>query len=172
MGNVNYFCKLKNSTSFYLPFFISAPIGGKFGKCSDYSKCSQPCGGGIQSRTRKCDSPVPANGGADCVGNKTQTRECSIKPCPVNGVFGKWSEYSTCTVSCGGGLQYRERKCNSPSPKYGGKDCDGPIRESRTCKETECPGRLRVFSLIRIHMSCVFIPSKHLENIVTLIEPR
>ena len=76
-------------------------------------------------------------------------RECSIKPCPVNDGFGKWSEYSICTVSCGGGVQYRERKCNSPPPKYGGKDCNGPIRENRTCEEKECPGSLRVFSLCK-----------------------
>ena len=62
----------------------------------------------------------------------TETRQCYIKPCPVNGVFGEWSEYSISNTSCGGGVQYRERKCDSPPPKYRGKDCDGPIRESVT----------------------------------------
>ena len=153
---VNYFCKrqvgprkyfgeIKCSTCFYLPFFISAPINGKFGEWSDYSKCSETCGGGIQNRTRKCDNPAPANGGADCVGKRTETHKCSIKPCPVDGVFGNWSNYSTCTVSCGEGVQYRERKCDSPPPKHGGKDCDGPTRESRTCKESDCPGSLTTF---------------------------
>ena len=32
-----------------------------------------------------------------------------------------------------------------PLPKYGGKDCDGPTRENRTCEETDCPGNLRTF---------------------------
>ena len=45
-------------------------------------------------------------------------------------------------------MQYRERKCDSPLPKYGGKDCDGPARENRTCGETDCPGNLRTFSLV------------------------
>ena len=44
----------------------------------------------------------------------TETRQCYIKPCPVNGVFGAWSEYSICNASCGGGVQYREQKCDSP----------------------------------------------------------
>ena len=45
-------------------------------------------------------------------------------------------------------MQYRERKCDSPLPKYGGKDCDGATRENRTCEETDCPGNLRTFSLV------------------------
>lgn len=125
-------------------FLIVVPIDGEFGKWSEYSKCSQSCGGGIQSRTRKCDSPAPENGGADCFGNRNETRQCSIKPCPVNGAFGNWSEYSICNVSCGGGVQYRERKCDSPIPKYGGKDCDGPSRENRSCGEANCPGSFRI----------------------------
>ena len=100
----------------FSPLFIQEPIDGGFGKWSKYSKCSQSCGSGIQSRTRKCDNPVPLNGGADCAGDKTETRQCYAKPCPVNGVFGKWSKYSVCSASCGGGVQYRERKCNSPPP--------------------------------------------------------
>ena len=74
----------------------------------------------------------------------TETRECFIKPCPVNGRFGRWSNYSTCSVSCGGGVQFRERNCDSPPPKYGGEDCDGPRRENRSCQEKECPGTLKV----------------------------
>ena len=131
-----------NLSIYYTPFSLKVPIDGKFGQWSEYSKCSQSCGGGFQNRTRKCDSPAPANGGTDCVGNRTETRECFIKPCPVNGAFGKWSNYSTCSVSCGGGVQFRERYCDSPSPKYGGKNCDGLRRESRFCEETECPGKL------------------------------
>ena len=85
------------------------------------------------------------NGGADCAGDKTETRQCYAKPCPVNGVFGKWSKYSVCSASCGGGVQYRERKCNSPPPKYGGKDCNGPIRQTRYCAENKCPGNGKTF---------------------------
>ena len=129
----------------FSPFFIQEPIDGGLGKWSKYSKCSQSCGGGIQSRTRKCDNPVPLNGGADCAGEKTETRQCYAKPCPVNGVFGKWSKYSICSASCGGGVQYRERKCNSPPPMYGGKDCNGPTRETRSCAESQCPGNRKTF---------------------------
>ena len=130
---------------FFFPFFMKESIDGGFGKWSRYSKCSQSCGGGIQTRTRKCDNPAPLNGGADCVGERTETRQCYLKPCPVNGGFGNWSKYSVCSVSCDGGVQYRERKCNSPPPKYGGKNCDGPTREKRSCGESKCPSNVKTF---------------------------
>lgn len=63
---------------------------------------------------------------------------------PSNGVFGNSSEYSMCLVSCGRGKQYRERKCDSPPPKYGGKKCDGPSRENYSCNETKCPGIFKI----------------------------
>ena len=59
------------------------------------------------------------------------------------GGFGKWSNYLTCSVSCGRGVQFRERNCDSPPPQYGGKDCDGPSRENRSCWETECRGSFK-----------------------------
>ena len=49
-----------------------------------------------------------------------------------------------CSVSCGRGKQYRERKCDSPPPKYGGKKCDGPSRENRSCNETKWPGIFKI----------------------------
>ena len=55
-----------------------------------------------------------------------------------------WSNYSSCSVSCGGGVQFRKRSCDSPPPKYGGKDCDGLSQENCFCREIECPGSLGI----------------------------
>ena len=41
-------------------------------------------------------------------------------------------------------MQYRERKCDLPLPKYGGKNCDG-LTDDRSCEEGECQGTLRIF---------------------------
>ena len=76
----------------------------------------------------------------------TETRHRYIKPCPANGVLGEWSQYSISSTSYGGGVQYREQKCDSPPPKYGGKDCDGSIREKRYCGETKCLGKVQNFT--------------------------
>ena len=52
-----------------------------------------------------------------------------------------------CSESCDGGgdVQYRERKRNSPPPKYGDKNCDRRTRESHSYGETECPSTFRTF---------------------------
>jgi a disintegrin and metalloproteinase with thrombospondin motifs 9 len=47
-----------------------------------YGECSRNCGGGVQSALRKCDDPVPANGGKFCVGQKIQYRSCNVHDCP------------------------------------------------------------------------------------------
>lgn len=59
----------------------------------------------------------------------------------VDGNWGKWSEWSTCTKTCKQGKQSRTRECNSPSPQYGGKKCDGSGKETQVCNDkVQCPG--------------------------------
>ena len=61
----------------------------------------------------------------------------------VNGGWGEWSEFSPCSKTCGsGGIQKRHRYCNSPVPKYGGKQCVGDKKEIKPCDGyVQCPGR-------------------------------
>uniref|UniRef100_A0A6Q2ZJT3 Adhesion G protein-coupled receptor B3 n=1 Tax=Esox lucius TaxID=8010 RepID=A0A6Q2ZJT3_ESOLU len=48
----------------------------------------------------------------------------------------EWSQWSSCSVSCGQGSQVRTRTCVS---SYG-SHCSGPLRESRVCNNTvPCP---------------------------------
>ena len=37
---------------------------------------------GTQDRTRECNYPPPALGGAPCEGDNKETRECTEDPCP------------------------------------------------------------------------------------------
>ena len=54
-----------------------------WGKWSDWSECTKTCKFGLQSRTRKCNYPVPAHGGKDCEGPAEQSRKCNANvPCP------------------------------------------------------------------------------------------
>jgi len=41
-------------------------------------------------------------------------------------------------VTCGTGVQTRERECNDPSPSGGGDDCEGSSEDSETCREGDC----------------------------------
>ena len=59
----------------------------------------------------------------------------------VNGGYSDWTEFSECTVPCGGGIQERTRNCSNPEPANGGKDCKelGPDKESQKCNTEACP---------------------------------
>ena len=58
----------------------------------------------------------------------------------VDGVFSNWSSYGSCSKTCGGGTQTRQRQCNNPTPANGGRNCDGAFNESRSCNNELCPG--------------------------------
>lgn len=57
----------------------------------------------------------------------------------VNGNWGPWSPWDTCSLTCGGGVQIRKRLCNDPEPKHGGKDCVGDSKDIQTCNNKSCP---------------------------------
>ncbi|XP_057298019.1 SCO-spondin-like isoform X2 [Hydractinia symbiolongicarpus] len=115
------------------------PVDGGFTTWSNYGSCSNPCGIGYQERTRSCTSPSPAHGGDDCVGQTSETRQCKIKECPVDGGFSDWSDFGGCSVTCGNGQQMRNRTCLNPKPAHGGKSCSGAFSETKSCNEKECP---------------------------------
>ncbi|XP_078329289.1 uncharacterized protein LOC144624024 isoform X2 [Crassostrea virginica] len=59
---------------------------------------------------------------------------------PVNGGWGTWTGWSTCSKTCNTGSMYRNRSCNNPSPQYGGSGCGYSSAESTTCNTDSCPG--------------------------------
>ena len=63
----------------------------------------------------------------------------------VDGKFGAWGHYSTCTKTCGTGSMKRARKCNNPPPSAGGKDCIGPREEDQECNTHPCPGKYKQY---------------------------
>ena len=61
---------------------------------------------------------------------------------PVDCKQSDWTEWSKCTVECGGGEQTRTRTLISP-PKYGGAEC-GPLTEKKECNIQPCPKDCKV----------------------------
>ena len=47
-----------------------------------------------------------------------------------------------CSVTCGGGVQSRNRTCTNPPPAHGGTGCDKPFdsKETQSCNIAQCPG--------------------------------
>ena len=61
----------------------------------------------------------------------------------VDGLWTSWGPWGSCSVSCGDGLQIRERNCSEPAPKFGGRECLGFINETQSCYSgTPCPSKL------------------------------
>ena len=64
----------------------------------------------------------------------------------VDGVWATWNQWSSCTKTCGSGLQTRNRTCTFPSPTAPhGRDCQGHGLESKTCNTNFCTGELDSF---------------------------
>uniref|UniRef100_A0A3B3ZM05 Peptidase M12B domain-containing protein n=1 Tax=Periophthalmus magnuspinnatus TaxID=409849 RepID=A0A3B3ZM05_9GOBI len=59
-------------------------------------------------------------------------------PESVDGGWSSWSEWSSCTRTCGSGVQSAHRDCTSPLPKHRGKYCLGERRRYRLCNPTPC----------------------------------
>ena len=53
-------------------------------------------------------------------------------------------------MTCGDGIQQRERRCDSPEPMFGGMSCEqlelGPNIETKTCILESCPGEISHFN--------------------------
>ncbi|XP_013397757.1 SCO-spondin [Lingula anatina] len=116
---------------------IKCVVDGGWGDWSSWGECSVTCEDGIRIRTRQCDHPETLRGGQPCDGVAQQEKPCTLPPCPVDGVWKAWSEWETCSLSCGGGTQGRSRECDGPF--YHGQNCSGPFTESRACNTHNCP---------------------------------
>ncbi|KAK2858572.1 hypothetical protein Q5P01_003192 [Channa striata] len=117
-------------------------VDGGWSQWGAWTECSLSCGGGVKSRKRQCDNPFPQSGGRGCLGASDQQTKCNIQTCTdAVSMWQPWSQWSVCSVSCGGGQQSRSRLCSSPP-------CSGLSRQSKTCNTQVClevgcpPGRL------------------------------
>ena len=67
---------------YFVYFFIT--VDGSWGSWEAWGSCSVSCGalGGTAVRSRECDSPAAAYGGANCTDNATESRTCNDVHCP------------------------------------------------------------------------------------------
>merc|ERR1719369_2079528 len=96
----------------------TTPIQSSWTTWSDWSKCTVTCGGGAQRRVRKC------RGSGNCDGSQVEERDCNLNECVIVPNWGRWSSWSACSVTCGSGVEYRNRVCEKSA--LGGNECEGP----------------------------------------------
>jgi len=63
----------------------------------------------------------------------------------VNGGWSSWSAWGGCPVTCGGGLEQRDRTCTNPRPALFGDHCFGNNHEDRICARQSCTGSFLIF---------------------------
>ncbi|XP_052786287.1 uncharacterized protein LOC128221727 [Mya arenaria] len=114
------------------------PVDGQWANWSEWTSCDVTCDQGKHTRTRTCTNPEPKNNGSDCVGVANEYKRCDREPCPVHGGWSTWLSWGSCSVSCGIGIDSRDRTCTNPKPDRFGDHCFGKPQESRICTPRPC----------------------------------
>ncbi|XP_076007425.1 hemicentin-1 [Genypterus blacodes] len=117
----------------------TCPVDGKWSSWVSWGACSVSCGGGTRQRTRLCASPAPQHGGRQCEGNDVHIDFCNSDPCPINGNWGPWNSWGSCSKTCNGGQMRRYRTCDNPRPANGGRACAGADTQIQRCSTAICP---------------------------------
>ncbi|XP_068155724.1 papilin isoform X2 [Drosophila tropicalis] len=111
---------------------------------SEWSKCSAPCGKGVQSRIVICGefdgkTVTPAADDSKCNAdtkpNAEQECEGEAKECPGEWFTGPWDE---CSKPCGGGERVREVLCLSNGTKASNCDANKVESISEKCNTDAC----------------------------------
>jgi len=83
------------------------PVNCEWNNWQLWSPCSKTCGSdSVRARLRSKRTEA-SNGGQNCVGDYNEVESCAVVDCPCE--FTQWSEWSTCSTTCGEGKQGRTR---------------------------------------------------------------
>jgi len=110
---------------------------------SAWSDCSVKCGGGQRTRDRRI-ARDPTNGGEPCQAQHLEEIEpCNPELCQqrdecVDGAWGSWSDWETCSQTCNGGHTWRQRQLDQEANQCG-RPAEGLSRETAACgSHTPC----------------------------------
>eukprot|EP00930_Biecheleria_cincta_P043010 TRINITY_DN29585_c0_g3_i1.p1 TRINITY_DN29585_c0_g3~~TRINITY_DN29585_c0_g3_i1.p1 ORF type:complete len:1650 (-),score=229.96 TRINITY_DN29585_c0_g3_i1:405-5297(-) len=113
----------------------------ELGSWEPWSDCTRSCLGGQQYRTREIVRQNKA-GGETCSGPLDETRVCSTQECPgmsrQDCRWDDWSDWDTCSASCGDGETMRSRIIKA-QPQNGGRLCEALTKsEMARCNLGSC----------------------------------
>lgn len=118
------------------PCKTSNKVTSYWGPWNAWSKCNATCGPSFEVRNRTCIS----KGKPNCKGSGEEWKRCKTPPCPIDGGWSDWGNWTRCSVTCRNGTQIRTRTCTNPPPQFNGKECQGKLEDGRSCMEQEkCP---------------------------------
>ncbi|CAF1018172.1 unnamed protein product [Rotaria sp. Silwood1] len=78
---------------------------------------------------------------------------------PINGGWSPWTPWSSCSHTCGLGVEYQQRTCTNPKPDFNGKHCLGVRKRYRTCTIAPCK-KLNINYKHESHLNCDELNSK------------
>jgi len=111
------------------------------GDWEDWGPCLKSCGAGDRLRSRRPVHPAKPGGKPCKVSDLEEYEPCNTQPCDaptcIDGKWKEWSEWSTCSHPCGGGLMERTRQYSSASAACG-QPVTGPDQETKGCNDVPC----------------------------------
>jgi len=120
------------------------PLNCMYSAWSHWSACPVSCGGREQGgllRRFRTIVQYPRGSGKECGESTSEHQGCNDVPCPERRdcVWGHWSEYSACSITCGGGQKTRARNVLQIA-EHGGAPCQAKDSMSLdACNTQPCP---------------------------------
>lgn len=124
-------CNIKNCCDQTTPSYDS---------WSGWGSCSATCGPGTKKRTRTVTYKSTITGEVCSTSTEEDSTYCNDKGCcdQTTPSYGDWSGWGGCSVSCGGGEQWRSRPISYKSV-YTGEECStGTDWEKAACNTSPC----------------------------------
>jgi len=113
-------------------FEMKCPINCEQTRWRD-STCSEECGGGLITSTRKTTREA-AHGGEGCTPLK-KTTPCNVQVCPPKCEAYEWNAWGACSLRCGSGTQCRDA-FNVDAFQARRDQC--PVKQCRACNTEIC----------------------------------
>ncbi|CAK8695104.1 unnamed protein product [Clavelina lepadiformis] len=100
-----------------------------------WSLCDATCGQSRQTSERVCNNSQASQDG--CSGSAQRSRNCELEKCL--GKFSSWTQWSTCSLSCGNGTQNRSRTCPA-AQRCQPDNFSMRVTQQKMCNQFSCPG--------------------------------
>jgi len=116
------------------------PVDCMMSDWSGFGACSAECEGGVKSQTRSV-LIKPKNGGKSC-DSPEESIPCNSFTCDRDCTLNKWTEWTPCSVACGGGFQEKKKHILIPTRGEGRcpKEMSGMRYDRRMCNTQKCVG--------------------------------